>query len=255
MNCKEINILLPEFMDGKLDSRQQQEVREHMEGCPHCSRELQEMQGFLSFLGKVPEVEVPADMAEEFALMMEAAENRSKGHVRFLPTWTKIAAAVVFVAGTFLMGYLSGVYKGNSVQQQMASDLSAQKQQLLLASLRDYTGPQKIEAVYTVSNTMEVSNDLVDALVNTMNRDKNANVRLAAIMALSGMIEKDGRVKEELIRSLAIQEDPLLQISLIQVLTEKGIREARQPIENITNNEKTDAHVKAFAKDMIKAII
>ena len=69
------------------------------------------------------------------------------------------------------------------------------------------------------------------------------------------MMDKNNRVKTELIKSLAVQENPLLQISLIQVLTEKGVKEAKQQIETITNNEKTDESVKAYAKDMMKIII
>jgi hypothetical protein len=255
MNCEEIKIALPEYIDGRLDKEKESMIRAHLEGCSQCSQELQEMQGFLSFLGRVPSAEAPAGMAEEFAAMMENTEFKGEKKTVILPVWTKIAASVLLVLGTFAAGYFSGVQKNSSLQQQMAADLTVQRQQLQLASLRDYTGPQKIEAVYSVSNSKEISGDLVDALVNTMNRDKNANVRLAAIMALSGMVGKESRVKDELIRSLTIQENPLLQISLIQVLTEKGIREARQPIENITNSEKTDASVKAFARDMIKAII
>ena len=117
------------------------------------------------------------------------------------------------------------------------------------------TGPQKIEAVYSISSSGNVNNDLIDALVHTMNSDKNTNVRLAAITALSGMMEKNNRIKQELIKSLTIQENPLLQISLIQVLTEKGVKEAKPQIESITNNEKTDESVKAYAKDMMKVII
>jgi hypothetical protein len=96
---------------------------------------------------------------------------------------------------------------------------------------------------------------LVDALVNTMNSDKNVNVRLAAINALSGMVKNNEKVKKELIRSLSLQENALLQISLIQVLTESGVKEAKDEIESIVGNEKTDANVKAYAKDMIKIII
>jgi hypothetical protein len=68
-------------------------------------------------------------------------------------------------------------------------------------------------------------------------------------------MDKNDRVKTELIKSLTVQENPLLQISLIQVLTEKGVKEAKQQIETITNNEKTDESVKAYAKDMMKIII
>ena len=161
-------------------------------------------------------------MKEEFEGMMASLGNQDKKKVRLIPMWTKIAAMVVFMFGTYWLGYRVGSHKGEIVQNQLTSELSTQKQQVLLASLRDYTGPQKIDAVYSISATENVSVELIDALVYTMNSDKNTNVRLAAISALSGMMDKNDRVKTELIKSLAVQENPLLQISLIQVLTEKG---------------------------------
>jgi hypothetical protein len=133
--------------------------------------------------------------------------------------------------------------------------LNQTKQQVLLASLQDFTGPQKIEAVYSISQSGQSGDALIDALVATMNSDKNINVRLAAINALTGMMDKNPRVKKELIRSLSLQDNSLLQISLIQVLTESGVTEAKTEIESIARSEDTDENVKAFAKDMIKIII
>ena len=202
-----------------------------------------------------PAPEAPEGMKEEFEGMISSLEIQEKKNVRLMPVWARIAAMVVLSFGTYWLGYRIGSGKSEKVQNQLTSELSAQKQQVLLASLRDYTGPQKIDAVYSISTSENVSAELIDALVYTMNSDKNTNVRLAAITALSGMMDKNVRIKKELIKSLAVQENPLLQISLIQVLTEKGVKEAKDQIETITNNEKTDESVKAFAKDMMKTII
>ncbi len=202
-----------------------------------------------------PNPEVPVGMKEEFAGMIASLEIQETKKVHILPMWLKIAAMVVLIFGTYILGYRIGTEKSELVQNQLSSEISAQKQQVLLASLRDYTGPQKIEAVYCISNSGNVSDELIGALVHTMNSDKNTNVRLAAITALSEMMDKNQLIKMELIKSLAVQENPLLQISLIQVLTEKGVREAKSQIEMITNNEKTDENVKVYAKDMMKIII
>src|SRR5690606_24931022 len=115
--------------------------------------------------------------------------------------------------------------------------------------------PQKIQAVYNIKSSGQASETLVDALVNTMNSDKNVNVRLAAINALSEMMDKNQKIKTELINSLSVQENPLLQISLIQVLTESGVKEAKDEIESISNNENTNEQVKEYAKNMVKTII
>jgi hypothetical protein len=254
MNCDNVKINLPEYIDQKLDKVTSEKVKIHLESCPSCQAQLEEMTSFFSFMNAVPAPKTPAGMREEFATMLASLDVQEKKKVRLMPMWAKIAAIVVFAFGTYGLGYKVGTHKSEIVQNELTSEISAQKQQVLLASLRDYTGPQKIEAVYSISTAENVSSDLIDALVHTMNSDKNTNVRLAAISALSGMMDKNVRIKKELIKSLAVQENPLLQISLIQVLTEKGVKEAKPQIESITNNEKTDESVKAFAKDMMKTI-
>ena len=255
MNCEEVKINLPEYIDRKLDETTSGDIRKHLESCDSCKALHRELSSFLNYMDSLPTPEVPEGMKEEFEGMMASLGNQEKKKVRIIPMWTKIAAMVVLSFGTYWLGYRVGSGKSEIVQNQLASELQEKNQQVLLASLRDFTGPQKIEAVYSISNSGNVSNELINALVYTMNSDKNTNVRLAAISALSGMMDKDGRVKTELIKSLTVQENPLLQISLIQVLTEKGVKEAKDEIESITNNAKTDESVKAYAKDMIKIII
>ena len=97
--------------------------------------------------------------------------------------------------------------------------------------------------------------DVVNALIKTMNSDKNINVRLAAISALAEMMEQNSNIKPALINSLLVQENPLLQISLIQVLTESGVTEAKDNIQSISTNENTNEQVKEYARNMIKTII
>lgn len=255
MDCEEVKINLPEYIDRKLDEATSRAIWKHLESCDSCRALHNELGSFLNYMDSFPAPEVPEGMKEEFAQLVSDLEIPEKRKTRVIPMWLKVAASVVLFFGTYWVGYRVGSGKGEIVQNQLANELQEKNQQVMLASLRDYTGPQKIEAVYSISNSGNVSNELINALVYTMNSDKNTNVRLAAISALSGMMDKNARIKKELIRSLTVQENPLLQISLIQVLTEKGVKEAKEQIETITNSEKTDESVKAYAKDMMKIII
>jgi hypothetical protein len=252
MDCEEVKINLPEYIDGKLDKATSETVEKHLESCVLCRNFHQEMSSFLTFMDSVPDPEVPEGMKEEF---IRTVENMKTKKGRVIPVWFRIAAMILLAFGTYWLGYKTGTHQGEIAQNELATELSTQKQQVLLASLRDYTSPQKIEAVYSIGNTRNVNSELINVLVYTMNSDRNTNVRLAAITALSGMMDKNERIKNELIKSLTIQENPLLQISLIQVLTEKGVKEAKNQIETISNSEKTDENVKAFARDRIKAVI
>ena len=255
MKCEEVKINLPEYIDEKLDEQTSAAIKAHLENCSACSELHQEMKSFLNFTDSFPEIEAPHDMKAEFLKMAEAEFPRKPKQIVMIPAWLKVAAVIAIALITYSGGYYWGSEKGGQQVAQLETALGQSKQQVLLASLQEYTGPQKIEAVYTISQMEQTGDALIDALVTTMNTDKNVNVRLAAINALSGMIAKNERVKQELIRSLLVQDNPLLQISLIQVLTESGVKEAKETIESMAQSEKTDENVKAFAKDMAKVII
>ena len=250
--CNEIKYELPEYIEGKTDYKTSELIKSHLENCESCRNLHSELQSFLRFTDTLPEIEPPQGMKEEF-LEMVKMENKSSGRTIQFPVWTKVAASVLIVLGTFLTGYLTGSKNENISSLQ--TEIHALKQEVLLAGLRDYSGPQKIEAVYNIKTSGSEADNLVDALVYTMNSDKNVNVRLAAINALSEMMDKNARIKTELIKSLPVQENPLLQISLIQVLTESGVKEAKDEIESISNNENTNQQVREYAKNMIKTII
>ncbi|MBN2775535.1 MAG: zf-HC2 domain-containing protein [Prolixibacteraceae bacterium] len=253
MKCEEVKINLPEFIDGKLDEKITQLVKKHLESCEACNEVYTELNSFLKFTGSLPEIEPPIGMKEEFMQLTEKEMGHSHRKVILVPDWLKVAAMIIVVFGTFAVGYFTG--SKNQGNEQMASELNQLKQEVLLAGLRDYSGPQKIEAVYNIKNSGQTSDQLINALVYTMNTDKNVNVRLAAINALSGWIADNEIVKQEMIHSLTVQENPLLQISLIQVLTESGVKEAKEEIQTLSDNENTDQNVREFAKDMIKTII
>ena len=255
MKCEEVKIKLPEYIDLKLDEKDTEEIGTHLESCKECSDLHGELKMFLDFTDNMNDIEPPPGMKSEFLKMMETEMPQKPKVVAMVPLWLKVAAIFIFVLLTFTTGYYIGSEKSSKKLSALEVALYQTKQQVSLASLQDFSGPQKIEAVYNISQSEQTGDALIDALVNTMNTDKNVNVRLAAINALTGMIGKNARVKDELIRSLSIQNNPLLQISLIQVLTESGVKEAKDQIESMTRSEKTDEKVKAFAKDMIKIII
>ncbi len=252
MKCEEVKINLPEYIDGKMDPEKMSEMEKHLQGCPSCNETYKELNSFLKFTSSFPEIEPPQGMKEEFMLMADLNEEKAKV-MMIIPEWLKIAAVLVIVFGTFAAGYFAG--SGSADDKQLMAEVDNLKQQVLLAGLRDYTGPQKIEAVYNAANTGSTNSDLIDALLFTLNSDKNVNVRLAALNVLSGMIETNDTVKNELIKSLRLQDEPLLQISLIQVLTQSGVKEAKDDIEILSNKSDVDPNVKSFAKDMVKTII
>ncbi|QGY44564.1 hypothetical protein GM418_13095 [Maribellus comscasis] len=253
MKCEEVKINLPEYIDKKLDKDTTEKIGIHIQSCESCRELYSELKSFLKFTDSFPEVEPPGDMKEEFLKLVETNDNFKDKRIIQLPDWIKVAAILIIGAGTFIAGYFTG--SENTEVAQLQSELNSMKKEVLLAGLKDYSGPQRIEAVHNIKTMGNADDALVNALVYTMNSDKNVNVRLAAINTLSEMMDKNPGIKNELIHSLSLQDNPLLQISLIQVLTESGIKEAKDKIESISKDENTNEQVREYAKSMIKTII
>lgn len=99
------------------------------------------------------------------------------------------------------------------------SDRASSYKKVLFDKLNDEASPAvRIKALSQTNKLRSMSNDVVDALVETMNHDANTNVRLAALDGLAKFY-KEAYVRKQLIKSLKKQNDPMVQIELIGLLT------------------------------------
>jgi HEAT repeat protein len=88
----------------------------------------------------------------------------------------------------------------------------------------------------TVAYEMKSADDeIVNALVKSMNDDPNTNVRLTALEAL-GKFYLQGQVRSQLVKSLATQKDPIVQIALIRLLVQMKEKEVVNQLEKITHD-------------------
>lgn len=121
------------------------------------------------------------------------------------------------------------------------------RKQALVARLNDMESPgERITAAEQAYDLKNTDKDIVDALVKTMNADPNTNVRMAALESLSRFY-REPYVKKQLVSSLKIQKDPIVQIELIQLLTKMKQTSILQELEKIVNDGSTLKAVKDHA--------
>ncbi|WP_158795534.1 HEAT repeat domain-containing protein [Pedobacter sp. L105] len=104
----------------------------------------------------------------------------------------------------------------------------------------------RITATEAVRQLKNQGNDVVDALVQTLNSDPNANVRLAALDGLTRFYQ-DNYVRQQLIASLKKQHDPMVQITMINLLTRMQESGILTELEKIVNDQNTQKAVKDCA--------
>jgi HEAT repeat protein len=93
-------------------------------------------------------------------------------------------------------------------------------------------------------------NDIIDALTKTLNTDPNTNVRLAALDALSEFY-RESYVKKKLISALKKQTDPMVQISLIKLLTQMREHSILKELDKMVKDGSTPEAVKDHAYESI----
>lgn len=123
--------------------------------------------------------------------------------------------------------------------------------QVVFAALNNMDSPaSRITAVAGTSKLKNTGNDIVDALVETLNNDPSANVKLAALDGLARFY-RDTYVRKQLITSLKKQQDPVVQIALIELLTRMRESTILSELNKLINDDNTMKAVKDCAYSSI----
>jgi HEAT repeat protein len=120
--------------------------------------------------------------------------------------------------------------------------------------LKEESSSDRIQAVRYVEDIDKPDQNVIGVLVKTLNNDKNVNVRMAAAYALSKFADQR-LVVDSLVKSLSLQRDPILQITLINILAEKKEKSALKPIQEIIANRSTLKEVRTVAQNSIRVLM
>ena len=82
MNCEQVKLNLPEYIDRKLDEPTTGTIRKHLESCESCKAIHDEMSSFLSYMDSLPIPEVPEGMKAEFEGMVASLDLQEKRKIR-----------------------------------------------------------------------------------------------------------------------------------------------------------------------------
>ena len=170
------------------------------------------------------------------------------------PVW-KVAAAIVLLIGGAWIGSILQEKKDEKPDQlaSLQKEIKEMKQVLLFSLIDDESASQRIKAVSYAEEMSNPDQAVIDALMNTLNNDKNANVRLASLYSLARWADKR-TVRDSLVLSLSKQTEPIVQIVLINLLAEKRETRAIAPMKAILSNEKALKEVKEAAQKGLRVL-
>lgn len=238
MKCSNIKEYLTDYLDGVLTPELQLEVEKHLGNCESCLDEVNQLKNLFGDISEVEFEKPDESLRDNFYTMLAREKLRVQKHKKSIkyykskparrlwmnsPLMQIAAGFAILVIGTFLGLKLSSMILSNGTpDSEMAilrNEMNEMKQLVMFSMLEQESASKRIKAVSYIEEVIEPDPKVVQALVNTLNNDNNANVRLVAVNALFRFADNQV-VRDSLIEALGTQTDPLIQITLINMMVE-----------------------------------
>lgn len=251
-----------EYLEGGLAPDQRKEVENQLSTDPELKAKLEELEQLLQTIANVPDVEAPPELEWGFkaeldrlqsTLGQKRHETRENAGTTPNKWWLQIAAGF----GLLIIGFLAGTQRNDSSGQLLAMQTQIQslQQVVMQQTLESPSASERIKAVNQIEQVpFQPDEELVNTLVKTATQDKSVNVRYAAVQALGNFMDYPS-VRNEMVRSLSQQTEPLIQIAMISLLVEAQEQAAISSIKKLLDNEATTPEVKQQAQIAMDILI
>lgn len=140
----------------------------------------------------------------------------------------------------------------SDIKNQIGGIQEVQKR-MILAMLKQESASERLQAVNYSYDLKMADDTLLNALIKTLDYDPNVNVRMAAVEAV-GRFGQVPSVRNSLVNSLLKQNDPAMQIAVIDLLIDLREKRALPIFASLAESSQSDAFVKEKAENGIKLL-
>ena len=220
-----------EYLDGKMDPGQEAEFKKILEQSGYDINELTDLEGIYKMLEDYHVPEPSEKMHNSFYSMLDdykegvqEQESLPDKIINWFSSFNnrKLIPQLVYSFILIILGWAVGFWltPGSRYNQQMSSmssEIHVMKEMMMLTMIDKPSASERIQAVNLTNDLDNVNDKIVNALLKTLNNDPNVNVRLITVEALYEFAGNP-KVREGLIHSISLQESPLVQIALADVM-------------------------------------
>jgi hypothetical protein len=237
---------------GDLDDAGLRALREHLRECSGCAAEAAALWTLWDDLGVADETpsailraRFDAMLAREIAKEPEPSHGRARrarsrdgvasspdrrrDGVAMPPRWARpvgpalglaLAAALALALGAGAwLGSRSAARRGAEDIAVLRGEIRSLRSTVALALLAERSPSERLSGVAHGREIQAEDDRVADALFETLHRDPNVNVRLAALDALRELADRPA-IRARLLEAIPEQDSPLVQISVIDAVLE-----------------------------------
>ncbi len=274
MNCVQARDRFAELLDQRLESPVSGDLRAHLASCPACQRDFASLRDTLDRLDAMPTPKPSPRLRAGFYAMLEdekrsAATSPAKTTAARRPArrqlWRWILSPLA-AGGLLVLGFLAGQYAPSrqaapvttpattandaATQQELAAlrqKVDSMTQLVGYSLLQQQPAGERLKGVLAAQQLNGESDEVITKLINTLALDPSTNVRLSALEALYQHADKDV-VRAGVLASLAREQNPLVQVSMIDFIVASRDREAAPTLQEMARSDKIDRSVRDAAQ-------
>lgn len=260
-------LLMKKYKSGDIGPEDQQLLESYIEEGLISIEELEDLHA-LQESASVKVENVPSEsMRMKFYQILAAEKKRINKDTAWNRLWNALTVEMPIrgyyrLAYTFTIlfiglgaGWLlspAGEYK--SQLSNINAEVLEMKEMMMLSLLENPAATDRLKAVSMSPDLRSDDTKIVDALFNTLNNDENVNVRLAALDVLGGYADQPN-VREGLVRSISMQESPLVQMEMASLMVLLQEKRSVEELKKIIERERTDPAVKKRLQEDVGELI
>jgi hypothetical protein len=261
MDKQRVEWLIRRHMDGEATPEEQAELEELIASGDLTLADVPDLDQLHSEIIRMEDAAPSRRLDDQIYAMLanKKKENRPRS-IRGIFSWPERMPRLALASLTLVLGIAAGyVLRTPSADADRKIDVLSQQvsdlqEMMMLSLLEKGSATERLKAVNLTQEMSDASRKVTNALLQTLNHDENVNVRLAALEALKPYAAESG-VREALIRSIARQESPLVQISMAELMVALQEKSAVKEFQKIVDSDKTPAEVKKKIKESIDILI
>lgn len=195
-----------------------------------------------------------------YKTLAELSSEESQQRKTIHPIWSRLnplifrwlAIASVFVLGILVSPLLySPSSESSTAVNQEKTDLKEPAYTQLIAS---NSTTNRLQGIQMLKDLDRIDNWTIDVLFETLISDRNVNVRLTAIETML-FFQDNPKVRSSLIKAIPYQDDPLIQLTLGEVLLALKDQRAIDEIRQLLDTREVEVEVKIKLEDTIEQLL
>ncbi|MEQ9413072.1 MAG: HEAT repeat domain-containing protein [Cyclobacteriaceae bacterium] len=261
MEKKGVEELIAKYNEGLADPAEIHELERLIEDGIVPLTALSNLSQLDDRMMATPDAQPSMEVDNRFYSMLKEEQRKVSNKNIFSfqwPEWNVLAPRLAFGMVILIAGFAGGYWMNKPQEKNDVASLTREvtdlKEMVMLSLLEKESATDRLKAVSLTNEMSQASKKVTEALIQTLNEDGNVNVRLAALDALRPYV-RESNVRESIIRSIANQSSPMVQVALAELMVELQEKKSVKELRKLLDEEATPNDVKERIKESIQVLI